>query len=62
MHLGVKRVKEAKVETLKSEFEATRMKDNESIDGFSMKLRTMVSGILSLRDVVEEISVVKKFL
>ena len=62
MHVGVKRVKEAKVETLKSEFEATRMKDNESIDGFSMKLRTMVSGILSLRDVVEEISVVKKFL
>ena len=62
MHVGVKRVKEAKVETLKSEFEATRMKDSESIDEFSMKLRTMVSGILSLRDVVEEISVVKKFL
>ena len=45
MHVGVKRVKEAKVQTLKSEFEATCMKDSESIDGFSMKLTTIISGI-----------------
>ena len=62
MHLGVKRVKEAKVETLKSEFEATCMKDSESIDGFFMKLTTIISGICSIRDVVKEISIFKKFL
>ena len=62
MHVGVKRVKEAKVQTLKTEFEAIRMKDGKSIDDFSMKLMTIVSGIRSLDDVVEEISVVKKFL
>ncbi|XP_022930088.1 uncharacterized protein LOC111436574 [Cucurbita moschata] len=62
MHMGVERVNEAKVQTLKSEFEAIRMKDGESIDDFTMKLTTVVSGIRSLGDVVEEISVVKKFL
>ena len=38
------------------------MKDSESIDDFAMKLTTIVSNILSLGDMVEEISVVKKFL
>ena len=32
MHVGVERVKEAKVQTLKSEFEAIRIKHGESID------------------------------
>ncbi|XP_022955161.1 inositol transporter 4-like isoform X3 [Cucurbita moschata] len=55
-------VKEAKVQTLKSEFEAIRMKNGESIDDFSMKLTIIVSGIRSIGDMVEEIFVVKKFL
>ena len=38
MHVGVGYVKEAKVQILKSEFEAIRMKDGESIDEFAMKL------------------------
>ena len=62
MHVGVKRVKEAEVQILKSEFEAICMKDGESIDEFSMKLTMIVSGICSLGDMVEEISVIKKFL
>ena len=62
MHVGVECVKEAKVQTLKSEFEAICMKDGESIDDFAMKLATIVSGICSLGNMVEEISVVKKFL
>ena len=45
MHVGVECVKEAKVQTLKSEFEAIHMKDGESIDDFSMKLMTIVSSI-----------------
>ena len=62
MHVGLERVKEAKTQTLKSEFEAKHMKDGESIDDFAMKLTTIVSSIRSLGDMVEEISVVKKFL
>ncbi|XP_023007609.1 glycine-rich cell wall structural protein 1.0-like [Cucurbita maxima] len=38
------------------------MKDSESIDRFFMKLTMIVSGVCSLRGVVEETSVVKKFL
>ena len=38
------------------------MNDGESIDDFAMKLTTIVSDICSLGDMVEEISIVKKFL
>ena len=62
MHVGVECVKEAKVQTLRSEFEAIPMKDGESIEDFAMKLTTIVSVIHSLGDVMEEISIVKKFL
>ncbi|XP_047309535.1 uncharacterized protein LOC124912946 [Impatiens glandulifera] len=62
MHVVVERVKEAKVQTLRTHFEATRMKDGETVDDFSMKLTSIVTGIRSLGEKVEEISVVKKFL
>ena len=42
MHVGVERVKEAKVHTLRSEFEAIRMKDDESINNFFMKLTMII--------------------
>ena len=61
MHVGVERVKEANAQTLKSEFEVIYMKDSELIDDFVMKLTMIVSGI-HLGNMVEEISVVKKFL
>ena len=57
-HVGVEHVKEAKVQGLKSEFETIRKKNGESIDDFSMKLTMIVSDIR----LVEEISIVKKFL
>ena len=53
MHVGVECVKEAKVQTLKSEFKAIRRKDGELIDDFAMKLTTIVSGIRSLGDMVK---------
>ena len=62
MHVGVERVKEANVQTLKTEFKPISMKESESIDEFSMKLTTIVSDICSLVDVMKEIFVVKKFL
>ena len=60
--MGVEQVKEAKMQTLKSQFEAIRMKDGESIKNFAMKLIMIVTDIHSLGEKVEEISIVKKFL
>ncbi|XP_047322533.1 uncharacterized protein LOC124926366 [Impatiens glandulifera] len=48
MHVGVERVKEAKVQTLRTHFEAIRMKDGETVDDFAMKLTSIVTGIRSL--------------
>ncbi|CAH9074982.1 unnamed protein product [Cuscuta epithymum] len=62
MHIGDERVKEAKVQTLRSEFEALSMKEGESVDDFAMKLTKIVNGIRTLGDTIEETSVVKKFL
>ena len=62
MHMGAERVKEAKVQTLKSEFEVLRMRDGESVDDFAMKLTAIVNGIRALGDKVEEVYVVKKLL
>ena len=62
MHVGVDRVKEAKVQILKSEFKVICMKDGEPIDDFAMNLTTIIISIRSLGDKVEEISVVKKFI
>ena len=62
MHMGADRVKEAKVQTLKSEFEVLCMRDGESVDEFAMKLTSIVTGIRSLGEQVDETSVVKKFL
>ncbi|PWA73003.1 hypothetical protein CTI12_AA185870 [Artemisia annua] len=60
--MGADRVKEAKVQTLRSDFEVIRMKNDESVDDFAMRLNTIVTGIRSLGETIEEITVVKKFL
>nr|GEV01728.1 hypothetical protein [Tanacetum cinerariifolium] len=62
MHMGADRVKEGKVQTLRSDFEVICMKDSESVDEFAMRLNTIVTGIRSLGDKIEDITVVKKFL
>ena len=41
---------------------AIRMKDSELLDDFAMTLTTIIIGICSLDNKVEEISIVKKFL
>ena len=58
MQVSVERVKEAKVQTSKSEFEVICMRDGESIDEFSMNLMTIVNDICLLGDKVEEIFVI----
>lgn len=59
---GVERVKKARVQTLKSEFESIIMKDTDSLDEFCMKLRGLVTNIRALGEEVAEACVVKKLL
>lgn len=62
MHVGADCVKEARAQTLMSEFDVMRMKETESIKDFAMKLATIVNEIRVLGDKMEERTVVKKFL
>nr|KAJ0222838.1 hypothetical protein LSAT_V11C200051890 [Lactuca sativa] len=62
MFMGADRVKTARVQTLKAEFELLRMKETETIDEFAVKVNNVVSNIRALGDVVEEDYVVKKLL
>lgn len=62
MCLGAERVKKAKVQTLKGEFEALQMKDNEQLDDFCIKLSGIVANIRTLGEEVKEAYVVKKLL
>ncbi|KAD6795895.1 hypothetical protein E3N88_06791 [Mikania micrantha] len=60
-HLGVERVMEAWLQTLKAEFEAARMKDNEKIDDFAAKLAGIASRSAALGTVIEESTMTVKF-
>lgn len=62
MCLGAKRVKRARVQTLKAEFETLSMKEVEMIDEFRLKLNRLVTNIRALGETVEESYVVKKLL
>ncbi|XP_074383271.1 uncharacterized protein LOC141724880 [Apium graveolens] len=62
MCLGADRVKKARVQTLKAEFESLQMKDNESLDDFYMKMNGIVANIRALGEVIEENYLVKKLL
>lgn len=62
MCLGAEKVKRAKVQTLKVEFENLNMKDAEMIDDYAMKLNALVTNIQALGETVEESYVVKKLL
>ena len=61
-HVGAERVREARLQTLNSEFERLKMKDNESIDDFGGKLSELASKSASLGATIEEAKIVKKFL
>ncbi|KAJ9560140.1 hypothetical protein OSB04_005300 [Centaurea solstitialis] len=62
MYMGADRVKTAKVQTLKAEFETLSMKDTEVIDDFAVKVNNIVSNIRALGEKVDEAYVVKKLL
>ncbi|XP_020249218.1 uncharacterized protein LOC109826605 [Asparagus officinalis] len=62
MHMGAERVKEAKIQTLRNEFEGLRMHEVETVDDFGAKLTTIVNKIRALGDKIDEAYVVKKLL
>ena len=59
---GAERVKTAKVQTLKAEFEAMTMKDADSLDDFCLRMGGLVTNIRALGEEVAEPYVVKKLL
>lgn len=59
---GAERVKKARVQTLKGEFEALSMKDSDQLDDFYMKINGIVSNIRALGGDIAESYVVKKLL
>ncbi|KAJ9551322.1 LOW QUALITY PROTEIN: hypothetical protein OSB04_015367 [Centaurea solstitialis] len=61
-YLGIDRVQKARLHSLKSDFEALRMKDGESIDEFAGKLSSMVSKYNSLGATLEDGVLVRKLL
>lgn len=61
-HVGADRVREARLQTLRDDFNRLKMKDTESIDDFSGKLSEMSSKSASLGETIEEPKLVKKFL
>ena len=61
MCMGAERVKEAKIQTLKAEFESLNMKDGDQIEDFCMKVNSIVTNIRVLGETMEESYVVKHY-
>ncbi|XP_018463378.1 uncharacterized protein LOC108834540 [Raphanus sativus] len=61
-HVGAERVREARLQTLQTEFDRLRMKDTEKIDEFVGKLTEISSKSNALGESIDESKLVKKFL
>jgi len=62
MHVGVERVREARIQSLKSDFDNLKMSEAESVDEFVEKFMMIVGRIRELGDAMDEKYVVKKLL
>jgi hypothetical protein len=60
--LGDDRIKEVRVQTLKSEFDRLWMKDSESVDDFALRMQTITNEIRLLGEKFEEANAARKFL
>ncbi|GKB64004.1 zinc finger, CCHC-type containing protein [Tanacetum coccineum] len=61
-HIGEQRVQQARLQTLKSDFEMLHMKEDETIDTFTGKLTTLVNKAASLGHTIEDQTLVRKLL
>ena len=62
MHVGVERVREARIQSLRLDFDNLKMSDAECMDDFAEKFMMLVGRICELGDAMEEKYVVKKLL
>ena len=60
--MGANRVREARHQKLRREFENVAFKDNESIEDFSLRLAGILTELQSLGDTVTELPDIQKFL
>nr|GEX17716.1 zinc finger, CCHC-type [Tanacetum cinerariifolium] len=61
-HIGEERVQQARLQTLKSDFEMLHIKEDETIDTFTTKLTTLVNKEASLGHTMEDETLVHKLL
>ena len=61
-HVGAERVREARLETLMAEFDRLKMKEEDTINTFVVKLSEISSKSASLGEIIEESKLLKKFL
>ncbi|GKA27392.1 zinc finger, CCHC-type containing protein [Tanacetum coccineum] len=61
-HIGKERVQQARLQTLKSDFEMLQMKEDETIDTFAGKLTTLANKAASLGHTFEDPTLVRKLL
>ena len=61
-HLGADRVREARLQTLMTEFDRLKMDDGDTVDDFAGKISGLSSKATSLGENIEESKMVKKFL
>nr|GEZ75837.1 putative zinc finger, CCHC-type [Tanacetum cinerariifolium] len=61
-HVGENRMQQAKRQTLKAEFEALQMKENESIDSFISKISSITSKATNVGLTFEDSTLVRKLL
>ncbi|GJX35807.1 zinc finger, CCHC-type containing protein [Tanacetum coccineum] len=61
-HIGEEKVQQARLQTLKSDFEMLHMKEDETIDTFIAKLTTLVNKATSLGHTMEDKTLVRKLL
>lgn len=59
---GADRVKKARIQMLKSEFEALSMRENKQVDDFQLRMNGLVINIRALGEEMDEQYVVKKLL
>ncbi|KAJ9560810.1 hypothetical protein OSB04_005970 [Centaurea solstitialis] len=61
-HIGVDRVQKARLQTLKTEFEMLKMREDDSIDVFSAKLNSIVTRASGLGSTFDQQTLVRKLL
>nr|XP_034585144.1 uncharacterized protein LOC117847948 [Setaria viridis] len=62
MYVDVERVRKAKANTLRREFDALKFRDGESVDDFSIRISRIVHQLVVLNDGCTEEEIVRKFL